>query len=42
MVQEYCPRKIQAAIRDLTISLITQDGSIYLSEINQMPLKRFV
>lgn len=33
---------MKAAIRDLITSPITQDGSIYLSEINQMPLKRFV
>lgn len=40
--QEYClPRKIQAIIRDLITSPITQDGSIYLTEINQMFFRRF-
>ena len=42
-VQDYCLlKKMQATIRDLIISLITQDGSIYLSEINQMSSKGFV
>ena len=42
-VQDYSLlKKMQATIRDLIISPITQDGSIYLSEINQMYNKRFV